>query len=209
MTNKEKENLIKDYFNKILNNTKCELIYSKPYELVICVMLSAQVTDNAVNKITPILFNKYPTLKDLSLARYEDVYSIIKPLGLASSKAKNVILIAKDLLTKFNGEVPSSREELMSLSGVGRKTANVVLLELYNEPVMAVDTHVERVSKRLGISKIDSSVLEVEKDLNKFFLKEDLPKLHHQFIHFGRKLCKAKNPLCEQCELKNICKKSD
>jgi endonuclease-3 len=206
MTNKEKALIINDYLNRILKDAKCELVYNKPYELVICVMLSAQTTDKSVNKVSPILFSKYPSLEELKDANEEDIKEIIKSIGLASSKARNVKLIAEGLLNKFNGEVPSTREELMTLPGVGRKTANVVLLELYNKPVMAVDTHVERVSKRLGIASKDDSVLDVELKLNKYFLKEDLPHLHHQLIHFGRQICKGQRPLCEECELKEICK---
>ena len=145
MNNKEKAIIINDYFNEILYDAKCELIYRKPYELVISVMLSAQTTDKSVNKVTKVLFNKYPSLYDLSNASEDDVKEIIKSIGLASSKAKNVISISRNLLERFNGEVPFTHEELMSLPGVGRKTANVCLLELYSKPVMAVDTHVERV----------------------------------------------------------------
>lgn len=206
MNNKEKAIIINDYFNEILYDAKCELIYRKPYELVISVMLSAQTTDKSVNNVTKVLFNKYPSLYDLSNASEDDVKEIIKSIGLASSKAKNVISISRILLERFNGEVPFTREELMSLPGVGRKTANVCLLELYSKPVMAVDTHVERVSKRLGIAKENDNVLEVEQKIYKYFNKNDLPHLHHQFIHFGRRYCKSQNPLCSECKLKDLCK---
>jgi len=206
MIKKEKAKLIKDYFDEILPDAKCELVYSKPYELVICVMLSAQTTDKSVNNVTKGLFEKYPTLEALSQANYQDVYNQIKAIGLASNKAKNVIEISKGLLENFNGIVPSNREQLMSLPGVGRKTANVVLLELFNQPVMAVDTHVERVSKRLGIAKGEDTPFEVEMKINKFFPKEDLPSLHHQMIHFGRYMCKSQKPNCAECKLKDICK---
>lgn len=206
MTNKEKAKIINCYLNEILSDAKCELIYSKPYELVISVMLSAQTTDKSVNRVTSVLFSKYPSLYELSVASEDDVKEIIKSIGLASSKAKNVISISKGLIERFNGEVPLTREDLMSLPGVGRKTANVCLLELYNEPVMAVDTHVERVSKRLGIAKEDDSVMEVEQKIYRYFNKEDLPHLHHQLIHFGRKYCKSQKPLCNECKLNDLCK---
>lgn len=206
MTKEEKSKLIRDYLNDILKDAKCELVYTKPYELVICVMLSAQTTDKSVNNVTSGLFKKYSTLESLSNADVNDVYEIIKPIGLAGNKAKNVIGIAKGLLENYSGQVPSNREDLMTLPGVGRKTANVILLELFNQPVMAVDTHVERVSKRLGIAKEKDSPYEVEMKINKYFEKNDLPSLHHQLIHFGRYYCKSQSPNCNECKLSSICK---
>lgn len=205
MTKKEKAIIITEYMNDILSDAKCELIYNKPYELVICVMLSAQTTDKSVNKVTPLLFERYQDLEALCNAKQEDVVELIKSIGLASTKSKNVIAIARALLERFNGEVPDKREELMSLPGVGRKTANVVLLELYNKPVMAVDTHVERVIKRLDFAKQNDSVLTVEQNIYKYFNEKDLPHLHHQLIHFGRRICKSQNPKCDECKLNKIC----
>lgn len=205
MTNREKAIIITNYLNEILNEAKCELLYSKPYELVIAVMLSSQTTDKKVNSVTRVLFSVYPTLFDLKNAKIEDVEEIIKPLGLSKIKSRNVISIAKALDELYDGQVPNNREKLMQLDGVGRKTSNVCLLELFNEPVMAVDTHVERVSKRLGIAKKDDSPFEVERKIYKYFLKEDLPHLHHQLIHFGRYYCKSQNPQCDQCKLKPLC----
>ncbi len=196
-------NEIIDYLNELIPNAKCELEYNKDYELLIAVMLSAQTTDKRVNEVTRILFKKYPNLKLLSEADINDIISIVKPLGI-TKKAYNVINIAKTL--EKIGYVPNEREFLESLPGVGRKTANVVLSNLYNEPCIAVDTHVKRVSNRLGISN-SSDVLKIEEDLNKFFPKEKLARLHHQLVLFGRYYCKAKNPECLNCKLKNICKK--
>lgn len=195
-------NEIIDYLDELIPNARCELEYNKDYELLIAVMLSAQTTDKRVNEVTRILFKKYPNLKLLSEADINDIISIVKPLGI-TKKAYNVINIAKAL--ENIGYVPNEREFLESLPGVGRKTANVVLSNLYNEPCIAVDTHVKRVSNRLGISN-SSDVLKIEEDLNNFFPKEKLAKLHHQLVLFGRYYCKAKNPECLNCKLKHICK---
>ena len=194
------------YLDKLFPNPKCELNYNKDYELLIAVMLSAQTTDKRVNMVTDILFKKYDSLDKLATADVNDIIEIIKPIGTFNKKAINVISIAKSLIDNKNGIVPNDRTYLESLSGVGRKTTNVVLSNLYDEPCIAVDTHVSRVSKRLGIAKKNDDVLVIEKKLNKKFPKEKLSRLHHQLVLFGRYHCKAKNPLCENCELKNICK---
>jgi len=195
-----------NYLDKLFPNPKCELEYTKDYELLIAVMLSAQTTDKRVNMVTRVLFKKYDSLEKLSKADINDIIEIIKPIGTFNKKASNVISIAKSLVNDKNGIVPNDRTYLESLSGVGRKTTNVVLSNLYDEPCIAVDTHVSRVSKRLGIAKKNDDVLTIEKKLNKKFPKEKLSRLHHQLVLFGRYYCKAKNPLCENCELKNICK---
>ena len=195
-----------NYLDKLFPNPKCELEYTKDYELLIAVMLSAQTTDKRVNMVTRVLFKKYDSLEKLSKADINDIIEIIKPIGTFNKKASNVISIAKSLVNDKNGIVPNDRTYLESLSGVGRKTTNVVLSNLYDEPCIAVDTHVSRVSKRLGIAKKNDDVLTIEKKLNEKFPKEKLSRLHHQLVLFGRYYCKAKNPLCENCELKNICK---
>ena len=194
------------YLDKLFPNPKCELEYTKDYELLIAVMLSAQTTDKRVNMVTDILFKKYDSLQKLSEANIDDIISIIKPIGTFNKKASNVISIARSLINDKNGVVPNDRKYLENLSGVGRKTTNVVLSNLYDVPCIAVDTHVSRVSKRLGIAKNNDDVLIIEKKLNKKFPKNSLSRLHHQLVLFGRYHCKAKNPLCENCELKNICK---
>ena len=201
----EKINLILNYLEEILPNAKCELNYNNDYELLIAVMLSAQTTDKKVNAITPILFGKYKSLEELSLADVKDIEKIIHSIGLYKNKAKNVVLIAKDLLNKFDGKVPFEYEDLTSLSGVGRKTSNVIRAELFNIPAIAVDTHVERISKRLLLAENDDSPYQVEMKLEKTFPKSLHIKIHHQFIHFGRYYCLARNPKCETCKLKDIC----
>ena len=203
MKNKE----IIEYLEKIIPDPKCELEYNKDYELLIATMLSAQTTDKRVNMVTRILFKKYPTLEDLRDASLEDLKEIIKPIGTFNKKAVNIKSIAKDLIEKYNGFVPNDRKFLESLDGVGRKTANVVLSNIYDVPCIAVDTHVSRVSKRLGLAKKDDEVKMIEDKLTKKFKGENLCRLHHQLLLFGRYYCTAVNPKCEKCELKKYCKR--
>lgn len=198
-----------DYLNKLIPNPKCELNYNKDYELLLAVMLSAQTTDKRVNMVTEVLFNKYPTLEDLSSASLNDIINIVRPLGNYTKKAKNIISISASLLNDKNGIVPSDRVYLESLDGVGRKTANVVLSNLFNEPFLAVDTHVARVSKRLGCAKEDDDVLKIEQKLYEFFKGADFTKLHHQLVLFGRYYCKAVKPECSSCQLKKYCTKKN
>ena len=197
---------ITDYLDELFPNPRCELNYTKDYELLLAVMLSAQTTDKRVNMVTSILFDKYDTLEKLSNADIDDIIEIIKPIGTFNKKAANIIDISNSLLKDKNGVVPNDREYLESLSGVGRKTTNVVLSNLYDVPCIAVDTHVARVSKRLGIAKESDDVLVIEKKLNKKFSPDKLARLHHQLVLFGRYHCMAKNPLCENCKSKNICR---
>lgn len=204
MKNKE----IIAYLDTVIPNPRCELEYSKDYELLIATMLSAQTTDKRVNEVTRDLFKKYPSLKDLVDADIEDIKQIIRSIGTYNKKASNIKSIAKNLLEKSNGIVPNDRKFLESLDGVGRKTTNVVLSNIYNVPCIAVDTHVSRVSKRLGIAKEADDVVVVEKKLNKFFKDDDLCRLHHQLVLFGRYYCKAIKPECENCGLKKYCKKN-
>ena len=199
------KNEIINYLDEIIPNPKCELNYNKDYELLIATMLSAQTTDKRVNSVTNVLFKKYPTLEALRDANIEDIKKIIKPIGTYNKKALNIKSIANDLI--LHGGMTNDRKFLESLDGVGRKTANVVLSNIYNEQLIAVDTHVSRVSKRLGIARKNDDVLTIEKKLNKFFKGNDLSRLHHQLVLFGRYYCKALNPNCENCKLKNICKK--
>lgn len=196
-------NDIIDYLDLIIPNPRCELDYNKDYELLIATMLSAQTTDKRVNSVTKVLFNKYPTLNDLANASISDVASIIRPIGTYNKKACNVVLISKRLLEY--GYVPNDRKFLESLPGVGRKTANVVLSNIYDEPLIAVDTHVSRVSIRLGIARVGDDVLTIERKLNRKFPKEKLCRLHHQLVLFGRYYCKAINPDCSSCGLKRRC----
>lgn len=204
MTGLMKNDKIINYFDKIIPNPHCELEYTKDYELLIAVMLSAQTTDKRVNSVTRVLFKEYNSLDSLSKANIEDIINIIKPIGTFRKKASNLIMISKALLPF--GYVPNDRKFLESLPGVGRKTTNVVLGILYNEPCIAVDTHVARVSKRLGLANKNDDVLTIEKKLTRRFKNNNLLRLHHQFILFGRYTCKAINPECKNCELKEICK---
>ena len=201
--NKEKD--ILSYMDELYPSARCELNYTFDYELLIATVLSAQCTDKRVNEVTKNLFAKYDNLDKLSEANIEDIKTIIKPLGTFNKKALNIINISKSL--KDIGYVPNDRTFLESLSGVGRKTTNVVLSELYNEPYIAVDTHVLRVSKRLGLASYNDDVLEVEKKLYKKIPKSKINKLHHQLVLFGRYYCKAIKPECSTCKLKDICKK--
>ena len=195
-----------EFLDKLFPNPKCELEYTKDYELLIAVMLSAQTTDKRVNMVTRVLFKKYNSLEELSNANIDDIIDIIKPIGTFNKKASNIISISKSLINEQNGIVPNDREYLESLSGLGRKTTNVLLSNLYDVPCIAVDTHVSRVSKRLGIARKNDDVLTIEKKINKKFPKNKLSRLHHQLVLFGRYYCKAKKPLCDTCKLKNICK---
>ena len=175
-------NRIEDYLDEMFPNPRCELNYSKDYELVLATMLSAQTTDKRVNMVTSILFTEYPNLKALSEASVDDIVKIIRPIGTFNKKASNVINIAKRLLKDYGGVVPNNREYLETLPGVGRKTTNVVLSNIFNEPCIAVDTHVSRVSIRLGLAKDGDDPFTIEKKLTKKFKKEDLCKRHHQMV---------------------------
>lgn len=205
MTNKQIA--IFSYLDELYPDAHCELNYSKDYELLIAVMLSAQTTDKAVNKVTAILFSRYKSVEELSNAKLEDVESIISSIGMYKVKAKNVLGISKGLVEFHNVKVPHDKETLLSLPGVGNKTANCVLAELFNEPYLAVDTHMQRFSHRLGIATSKDSVEKIEQKYLKFIPKERLIKTNHQIIWFGRYLCKAISPKCGNCKLKEFCKK--
>ncbi len=183
-----------------------ELKYSNNYELLIATILSSQTTDKHVNLITPSLFSKYPSFKELIGANVLEVIDIIKPLGLSNIKGKNIILLAKMVEEKYDGVIPNTIEELTSLPGVGRKTAQVVLGLGFNIPSLPVDTHVSRVSKRLGIADLDDNILDVEFKLKREINKNRWIEAHHLLLLFGRYYCKAKNPLCKDCKIKKYCK---
>ena len=193
---------------KILNNldilfpdARCELNYNKDYELLIATILSAQSTDKRVNSVTSILFSKYDIFS-LKNANLKDIEKIIYPVGTYHRKAEYIKLVAKELVEKYNGIVPNDRVFLESLPGVGRKTCNVVLSNIYNVPAIAVDTHVKRVAKRLGITN-EQDVLKIENDLMKFFPKNKWSRVHHQLVLFGRYICKSQNPDCKNCPFDN------
>lgn len=196
-----------EYFDFLIPNPRCELNYTKDYELLMATMLSAQTTDKRVNMVTSVLFLKYPTLEAIAKAPIDDLMNLIRPIGTFHKKANNLIEIASSLLKYSSGKVPNDRTFLESLPGVGRKTTNVVLSNLYDVPVIAVDTHVTRVSKRLGLVRECDDVLMIEQKLTKKFPKEKLCRLHHQMVLFGRYYCKASKPECETCKLQDLCQK--
>ena len=194
------------YLDKLYPNPKCELNYNKDYELLIATVLSAQTTDKRVNKVTAVLFKKYPSLRELSMAPIEDISDIIREIGTFRKKSVFVHEIAKKLCDDGYDYVPNDRKYIESLPGVGHKTANVFLSNIYDVPAIAVDTHVARVSKRLGLAKKNDDVSVIEKKLMKKIPKERWGKTHHQLVLFGRYVCKSVNPRCDECEIKNFCK---
>lgn len=199
-------NRIEDYLEELYSDSRCELNYNRDYELLIAVVLSAQTTDKRVNQVTSILFDKYKDIYSLSKADVSDLVEIVRPLGTASRKGVFVYEIANILVDKYGGKVPNNRKALEAMPGVGRKTANVVLSNLFDVPCIAVDTHVSRVSKRLSLAKDEDSVEEIEIKLKRKFKRENWSKRHHQMVLFGRYNCKAKNPDCGNCKIKDICK---
>lgn len=198
--------IIEDYLEELFPNPKCELNYFNDYSLLIAIMLSAQTTDKRVNEVTNVLFSKYDNLNKLKNADISDLEKIIYPLGNYKRKAYNVKEIARILNEEYNSVVPSDRNLLESFPGVGRKTVNVFYGEYLNIPAIAVDTHVERVCKRLRLVKKTDDVLDIEKKLMKNIKKENWSKRHLQLVLFGRYHCKAKRPECNTCKLKEICK---
>ena len=203
-----KMNKIFSYLDELIKNPVCELEFNKDYELLIATVLSAQTTDKRVNNVTKVLFIKYPSIEALSKASVSDIESIIKEIGTYHKKAIFVKEIATRLVSDNIKVLPNNRKYLESLPGVGRKTTNVFLSVIYNEPAIAVDTHVARVSKRLGLVNGSDTVDIIEKKLMKKVPKERWSRTHHQFVLFGRYYCKAKNPICNNCKLKDICKKN-
>lgn len=191
---------------EMIPEAKCELNYSKDYELLIATMLSAQTTDKKVNLVTKELFSKY-SLKDLATMDIKIIEEIIRPIGTYHRKAIYLQEIAKRLIKDQSGHIPNDREYIEKLPGCGHKTCNVVLSNLFNENCVAVDTHVSRVSKRLGFVSKDASVMEIEKELERLFSFTSLWELHHRMVLFGRYICTSKNPKCNQCKFESICKK--
>lgn len=199
-----KEKIIRE-FDKYFPNPKCELNFSNNLELLIAVILSAQCTDKRVNVVTDKLFKKYKTVQDFANLQIDDLQREIFSVGLYHSKAKNIINACKEIFSKYNGNIPDNFKDLTSLAGVGRKTANVVLSVGFNQNTFAVDTHIFRVSNRLGIGD-KKSVYKCEEKLKKYFDKNNWGRLHLQMVLFGRNICKSRNPKCENCNLKQYCK---
>lgn len=195
-----------DEMAKMYPNAKCELVHDNAFELLIAVVLSAQCTDELVNKVTAQLFKKYKKPEHYVQVPLEELEQDIRSIGLFRNKAKHIKSLSQTLIEKHNGEVPNTYDELINLAGVGRKTANVVLSVAFGVPAIAVDTHVERVSKRLGICRWKDSVIQVEKTLMDKIPKERWSDAHHQLIFFGRYFCKARSPQCEICPLLDRCR---
>ncbi|OLS40269.1 endonuclease III [Bacillus sp. MRMR6] len=198
-----------DQMGEMFPDAHCELNHSNPFELVIAVALSAQCTDVLVNKVTKSLFEKYKTPEDYLNVSLEELQTDIRSIGLYRNKAKNIQSLCRLVINEYNGEIPRDRDELTKLPGVGRKTANVVVSVAYNIPAIAVDTHVDRVSKRLGICRWKDSVLEVEKTLMKKVPKDEWGVTHHRLIFFGRYHCKSQNPQCPSCPLLELCREGN
>ena len=198
--------IIEDYLEKLIPNPKCELNFSKDYELLIAIMLSAQTTDKRVNKVTKILFDKYKSLEEIKNANIDDLKSIVRELGSYNKKSMYVKEISRIIVDDYNVIMPRKRKELEKMPGVGRKTINVLFSELEIEPNIAVDTHVERVSKRLSLAKENDDVYKIEMKLRRKFKRDTWNKRHKQLVLFGRYYCKAIKPECDTCKLKNICK---
>jgi endonuclease-3 len=206
-TKVKKSEFVYDEISKLFPNAKCELNYRKDYELLIAIMLSAQATDISVNKVTETLFEKYRSLNDFANVKLEDLQNDIRRIGLFRNKSKNVKTMAEIVVNDHDSKIPNTQVELEKLPGVGRKTANVFLSEFYRIPRIAVDTHVSRVSKRLGFAKESDNPVKIEEKLKKTFPESEWISLHHKFIFFGRYFCKAKKPNCKECPIIKYCKK--
>ena len=208
MTKKQKIDLLLEFVDSLFPDAKCELFYNQDYELAIAVMLSAQTTDKAVNLVTSELFKKYLSLKSLDEAPLNDIENIIKSIGLYKNKARNIKGIAHTLLKNFNGILPSDKDALQTLPGIGNKSAGVIRCEIFKIPDLPVDTHIIRITNRLGLANKDDTPLDIELKLKKLIPEDRWIKTHHQLIHFGRYFCLAKNPHCEDCKLRDICNKN-
>lgn len=206
MTKKELASKVNETLDIMYKDAKCGLDYNNIFELLVAVALSSQTTDISVNKVTPILFTKFPTPYELKDAKIEDVEDIIHSIGLYKNKARNIIALSNELIERFNGVVPNNLEDLMSLSGVGYKTASVVLVEGFRIPAFPVDTHISRITKRIGLVKDSLDPTQISKSLMKLYDKSLYHKLHHQMIYLGRYTCKSMKPLCSECLLKDYCK---
>lgn len=205
MTRADLFHKVTEWFSANMETAESELHYDSPFHLLIAVILSAQCTDKRVNMHTPMIFKRFPQPQDLASATFEEVYELIKSISFPNNKAKHLIGMATKLVSDFGGEVPSEVAELETLPGVGRKTANVIASIIYNKPVIAVDTHVFRVSRRIGLS--DGSTVEaVEKDLTAGFAEELRGKAHHWLILHGRYVCTARKPKCQECGLCDFCR---
>lgn len=205
MTLKNKYRYLIEYFERNMPIAESELNFENPYQLIVAVILSAQCTDKRVNMTTPAFFERYPDAETLSKASVGDIYELIKSISYPNNKSKNLLGMAKILMSDFQGIVPDDVDKLQILPGVGRKTANVVASVAFNKPAMAVDTHVFRVSARIGLTKDAKNPLETERQLVKYIPESVIPKAHHWLILHGRYVCKARRPDCEKCGINTIC----
>jgi endonuclease III len=206
MTKKERYTAVIEYFKEHRPVAETELVYVSPYELIVAVILSAQCTDKRVNMITPPFFKQFPTVQDLANAEIPEIFELIKSCSYPNNKANHLSGMAKMLVKDFKGEVPASIDEMQKLPGVGRKTANVLASVVFGQPAMAVDTHVFRVSARIGLTTNSKTPLETEKQLVKNIPEELIPLAHHWLILHGRYVCIARKPKCEECGIKDFCK---
>lgn len=206
MTRKERFQFVLDYFSKHNPDAETELLYDTPYQLLVAVILSAQCTDKRVNMTTPAIFDRYPDPESLAQASFDELFPLVRSISYPNNKTKHLIGMAKMLVDKFHGEVPLTVDELVQLPGVGRKTANVITSVVDNQPNMAVDTHVFRVSARIGLTVNARTPLATEKQLLQFIPREQVHIAHHWLILLGRYICVARTPKCEQCGLRPVCK---
>ena len=206
MTTKQRYQGVIEYFKENMPSPTTELHYRNPYELLVAVILSAQCTDKRINMVTPALFEAYPTPFDMAKASYEDIFHFIKSVTFPNNKSKSLLGMANMLVDKYDGKVPSSIDELVKIPGVGRKTANVILSVVFNQAAMAVDTHVFRVSNRIGLTNDSKTPIETEKTLVKHIPKEFIATAHHWLILHGRYVCTARKPLCFECGIRPFCK---
>lgn len=206
MKKKERYELIIDYFSRNNPEAETELVYENPYQLIVAVALSAQCTDKRVNMATPAIFETFPTPEALAASNFDELFPYIRSISYPNNKTKHLLGMAKMLVEDFGSEVPSGLDDLQKLPGVGRKTANVIMSVVFNQPTMAVDTHVFRVSKRLGlVTQTAKTPLAVEKQLMRHIPEEHVPKAHHWLILHGRYICLARKPQCKQCGLTHLC----
>ena len=206
MTRKERFQFVLDYFSKHNPDAETELLYDSPYQLLVAVILSAQCTDKRVNMTTPAIFERYPDPQSLAKASFDELFPLVRSISYPNNKTKHLIGMANMLVDKFHGEVPLTVEELVQLPGVGRKTANVITSVVDNQPNMAVDTHVFRVSARIGLTVNAKTPLATEKQLLQFIPRDQVHVAHHWLILHGRYICVARKPKCEQCGLRPVCK---